>query len=272
MFKIMKHCKYGQPKSNHYSDKFYVNSAAGSDVVQIGNWRCDTNIKKTGKGLLFTEVPFRIEQGSLPKEAQNCFKKNTERRLVFWPLVARPGVGAQFYSCRQGLAWIELLSCNPDPGTKGESTRASWSTCLNMGQREKGALKTASRTSTVVSWLRLCTFIVEGMCSISGWESSACQVVLGCQLEGFHGGPGTICQPTQETWVRSLGQEDPLEKKMTSHSSIAAWEMPWAEKPGRLRFMGSQKSWTWFSDKTAVSTWRQFPRFLGNWNLVQVLS
>ena len=161
MFKIMKHCKYGQPKSNHYSDKFYVNSAAGSDVVQIGDWRCDTNIKKTGKGLLFTEVPFRIEQGSLTKEAQNCFKKNTERRLVFWPLVARPGVGAQFYSCRQGLAWIELLSCNPDPGTKGESTRASWSTCLNMGQREKGALKTASRTSTVVSWLRLCTFIVD---------------------------------------------------------------------------------------------------------------
>ena len=59
------------------------------------------------------------------KEVQNCFKKKMERRLAFWFLVVRPGVGAQFHSCRQGLAWIELLFCNPDPGTKGESTQAS---------------------------------------------------------------------------------------------------------------------------------------------------
>ena len=156
MFKIMKNCKYVQPKSNHYSEKFFVNVQRTQNVVQIGEWRCDTNIKKIGKGLLFTEVPFRTEQGRPPKEVQNCFKKNMERRLAFWFLVVRPGVGAQFHSCRQGLAWIELLSCNPDPGTKGESTQASWSTCLNMGQREKGALKAASRTSMVVRWLRLC--------------------------------------------------------------------------------------------------------------------
>ena len=36
----------------------------------------------------------------------------------------------------------------------------------------------------------------------------------------------------QETWVRSLVQEDPLEKQMTTHSSILAWEIPWTEEPG----------------------------------------
>ena len=37
-----------------------------------------------------------------------------------------------------------------------------------------------------------------------------------------------------ETWVRSLGWEDPLEKEMANHSSILAWKIPWTEKPGRL--------------------------------------
>ena len=38
----------------------------------------------------------------------------------------------------------------------------------------------------------------------------------------------------QETWVRSLGREDPLEKEMATHSSILAWRTPWTEEPGRL--------------------------------------
>ena len=43
----------------------------------------------------------------------------------------------------------------------------------------------------------------------------------------------------QETWVRSLGQEDPLEKEMATHSSTLAWKIPWTEKiPGRLQSMG----------------------------------
>ena len=45
----------------------------------------------------------------------------------------------------------------------------------------------------------------------------------------------------QETWVRSLGQEDPLEKELASHSSIFAWEIPWTEEPGGLQSMGSQR-------------------------------
>ena len=43
----------------------------------------------------------------------------------------------------------------------------------------------------------------------------------------------------QETQVGSLGQEDPLEKEMATHSSILAWEIPGTEKPGRLQSMGS---------------------------------
>ena len=38
----------------------------------------------------------------------------------------------------------------------------------------------------------------------------------------------------QETWVRSLGQEDPLEKEMATHSSIFAWRIPWTEEPGGI--------------------------------------
>ena len=48
----------------------------------------------------------------------------------------------------------------------------------------------------------------------------------------------------QETQVRSLGQEDPLEKEMATRSSILAWEIPRTEKPGQLQSTGSQKSWT----------------------------
>ena len=44
----------------------------------------------------------------------------------------------------------------------------------------------------------------------------------------------------QETWVRSLGQGDPLEEGMATHSSTLAWKVPWTEKPGRLQSMGLQ--------------------------------
>ena len=45
----------------------------------------------------------------------------------------------------------------------------------------------------------------------------------------------------QETWVRSLGQKDPLEKEMATHSSILAWRIPWAEEPGGLQSTGLQR-------------------------------
>ena len=50
------------------------------------------------------------------------------------------------------------------------------------------------------------------------------------------------CLPAmQETWVQSLGREDPLEKEMATHSSILAWRIPWAVEPGGLQSMGSQR-------------------------------
>ena len=48
----------------------------------------------------------------------------------------------------------------------------------------------------------------------------------------------------QELYIRSLGQEDPLEKEIATHSSIVAWRIPWTVEPGGLQFMGLQKSQT----------------------------
>ena len=45
----------------------------------------------------------------------------------------------------------------------------------------------------------------------------------------------------QETWVRSLGQEDPLEKEMATLSRILAWRIPWTEEPGGLQYIESQR-------------------------------
>ena len=45
----------------------------------------------------------------------------------------------------------------------------------------------------------------------------------------------------RETWVRSLGQEDPLEKEMATHSSTLAWKIPWTKECSKLQSMGSQR-------------------------------
>ena len=60
-------------------------------------------------------------------------------------------------------------------------------------------------------------------------------------MSGFPDGSAVKNLPAvQETWVRSLGLEDPLEEELATHSSILAWETPWTHKPGRLQAMGSQ--------------------------------
>ena len=82
-------------------------------------------------------------------------------------------------------------------------------------------------------------------------------------------------QETQETWVQSLGQEDPLEKEMATHSSILAWEIPPTEEPGELQSMGSQESDTGHDlvTKPHIETEAGFLSFLGSciscleWNL-----
>ena len=50
-----------------------------------------------------------------------------------------------------------------------------------------------------------------------------------------------IMQKMQETWVRSLDQEDPLEEGLATHSSILAWRIPWTEETGGLPSMGSHR-------------------------------
>ena len=55
----------------------------------------------------------------------------------------------------------------------------------------------------------------------------------------------------QETWVQSMGWEDPLEEEMATHSSIFAWRIPWTEEPGRQQSVGSQ-SQTRLSDFTSL--------------------
>ena len=60
-------------------------------------------------------------------------------------------------------------------------------------------------------------------------------------LLSFPGGSVVKNPPMQETWVRSLGWEDPLEKGMPTHSSIFAWILPWTVEPGRLQSLGSQR-------------------------------
>ena len=58
-------------------------------------------------------------------------------------------------------------------------------------------------------------------------------------LPGGSDGKTSACK--LETWVWSLGWEDPLEEGMATHSSILAWRIPWTEEPGKLQSMGSQR-------------------------------
>ena len=60
----------------------------------------------------------------------------------------------------------------------------------------------------------------------------------------------------RETQVQSLGQEDPLEKEMATHSSTLAWRIPWTEEPGRLQSMGSQR--VGHNRATSVSSFLSF--------------
>ena len=59
--------------------------------------------------------------------------------------------------------------------------------------------------------------------------------------QGFPSGSSVKNPPArQEIQVRPVGQKDPLEKEMATHSSILAWKIPWTEEPGGLQFSGSQ--------------------------------
>ena len=75
------------------------------------------------------------------------------------------------------------------------------------------------------SWVRKIPWRREGFPGDSAGKESACNA-----------------EP-QNTWVLTLGWEDPVEKDMATHSSILAWKIPWIEEPGGLQSMGSQRVW-----------------------------
>ena len=60
-------------------------------------------------------------------------------------------------------------------------------------------------------------------------------------IKSFPGSPVSKESAVQETHIRSLGQEDLLEKEMATHSSILAWKIPWTEEPGRLQSVGCKE-------------------------------
>ena len=83
--------------------------------------------------------------------------------------------------------------------------------------------------------------------SIPGWASLVAHPVKN----------SPAVQETQEMWVQSLGQEDPLEEEMATHSSILAWKIPWTEEPGGIQSNGSQRvgcNWVlgWLKKKNSL--------------------
>ena len=65
-----------------------------------------------------------------------------------------------------------------------------------------------------------------------------------------------------ETWVRSLGQEDPLEEEIATHSNILTWKIPWTEEPGRLQSLGSKR--VGHNLATNTYTWKGTPLCVGD--------
>ena len=104
---------------------------------------------------------------------------------------------------------------------------------------------------------KVCVHVYDSLLH-SSWKIAATQVSVDGRMDkqsiihmGFPGVSGVKnCLPlqeTQETWVRSLSWEDPLEEEVAAHSSILACRIPWTEEPGRLQSYGVTKSRTWLS-------------------------
>ena len=133
---------------------------------------------------------------------------------------------------------------------KKQRTLTWW---LDMRERGKGSDKWFSVSCRTMEWtLSFLRRKHRRRSELVGWgwvepRSVDSEVPLGSNRECLRGSSVTqpvksqpAMQETQETRVRSLGQEDPLEKGMAAHSSILAWRIPWTEEPGRPQPMGSQ--------------------------------
>ena len=102
-------------------------------------------------------------------------------------------------------------------------------------------------TSTVST----CPFVI---CILNKWTSLVAQMVK-------------LLPTMWETWVQSLGQEDPLEKETATHSSILAWKIPWMEEPGGLQSMGSQRvGHDWVTSLFSLCISAEFVGYIQPWN------
>ena len=101
-------------------------------------------------------------------------------------------------------------------------------------------------------------------------KGSCCEIVpdiwINCDLTYFYH-PSLVIPPAtqelQETWLWSLGWEDPLEEEMAAHSSVLAWRLPWTEEPGELQSMGSQRVIHNWSNLARIHFYNTFPSYFG---------
>ena len=132
-------------------------------------------------------------------------------------------------TCIWSLGW-------EDPLEKGKATHSSilvWRIPRNV--QSTGSLRVGQNQATVTL-----TFRLRCGC-IHVWASLVAQMVKNLPA-------------LQETWVQSLGQEDPLEKEMAAHSSALAWRIPWTEESGAPQSVGSQRAGhDWAASTTAAA-------------------
>ena len=156
----------------------------------------------------------------------------------------------------QRMRWLDSITCSVDMNLG--NSRRQW------GTEAPGVLPfTGSQSRTQLSdWTTSAHIYMAGM----GWEWSSVLDMLNlrCQWPVFLKQNVVyqtslvvqwlrICLPMQETWVQSLGQEDPLEERMATRSSVLAWKSPWTEDPGRSTVHGVSESRTRLSNLTTTT-------------------
>ena len=116
---------------------------------------------------------------------------------------------------------------------------------------ESGTLGNHSSGLSIMTWVMVFPFNWPGVLEAMGLQRVRYDWVTELNWTEWSSLGGSVVKTLpamQETWVWSLGWEDPLEKKTSTPSSILAWRFPWTLDPGGLWSMGLQKSWTQLSD------------------------
>ena len=103
-----------------------------------------------------------------------------------------------------------------------------WDNCFSDSEKIKGKVAGCCLSRTFFKPDSVCK--VTSICILRWWG-----------LPRWHSGKDPTCQCRREMWVRFLGQEDPLEESMVTHSNILPWRLPWTEEPGGLQSIVSQR-------------------------------